>query len=367
MATPETELIITPEVTMNDLRRMQRQMEKTFDNIADYAQKQLAQDLEKGSKKGLVKGFRDAITKSQGFKFSQQRLKEGGSHIKSMVAGGILAGIAVAGGRADEVLNERVEGLQSIKRQAGALGISEGETLRLQTVLQASGIEEGEIEPTLTAFSQLLAQAKTGDDKTLSNFTQYGTTEDSLRAFLISLGKESKEDRVADLQKVFGEDASAKIGTLAGVDILDKINELKKLGVNLDVDYLNDKFLKADNTLKAKSQADAVVRYQTQMHSIDSTSPTMVNKQEQIRLKRIEMDDQLLRSYSTLAEGQISLEKTILSLTSVVNSIIPYLEPAFKALSNGADGIVGFLNNPQGWVGQKLDGIKQAIKEVKLF
>lgn len=199
----EAELMILPDVSMNDLKRTMDRIDGVMKDSAKKAGNEFRQELAKGITKGIKEGRKKL---GGGIQAGYDKVGGAGGIMAGMMAA-MTAGFASVIARADAgtaLIEARMDASNApaLTATGEATGLSAGETLKLWKMAQRAGFEDaGDFSEMMTNILIKVREAEAGEDPLLTQFKGMRGIE-LYEAVLGSLAQADKADRLMWMDKL---------------------------------------------------------------------------------------------------------------------------------------------------------------------
>ena len=296
-------------------------------------------------------------------------LRTVGGALKGLLTGAAVAMIANPLEKLNEKLNSTLSYADQITTRAAAIGTSAGRLAQVETVAKSAGISN--IDQILTRFQTVLAKARLGEDKTLTQFTKY---DDTLTAFLNVIkslqGIENADERTFAVQKIFGRENAAKMSELIAVDFAERWGQIfgemdvgkirkaaspfvvnvgktraqtKETGADVGFEGLADEFDLIFERLGGLEDKQAVKSQRRMFEDFISKSETITGKlieaQDEAERRRLETENVQIKSFEQFARMAEETEKTKTILAELQKALVPTIVKGVAVL----DGLYTFV------------------------
>jgi hypothetical protein len=261
----EAELIISPNMNEQDLKKAIKKLNTALEKVAEKAGNELEKEIGKGGMAGIKKIGQMMKGKNLGGK-----AMAGGSRLAKVTSGGVI-GLALAGitnlnhqvGIAQGSI-ESIAGFRSpLARGAGvtdSLGGKRGQTAAIQRTFANSGIDEDNIIDITKEIAKFDSEARSGADVYLKN----------------QLGETANDTMINTLSAIQGLDGAAQTVALEKLGMDEAIPEMIKVMQSFGDD--NDAFRKSleittadtDREQEALDTAEKAQAFQTRLENFNN-------------------------------------------------------------------------------------------------
>lgn len=283
-------------------------------------------------------------------------LKTVGSKLKSVIAGGAVAGITAMVANPIENLNqsmdETLRRYDDLNSRAKQLGVSSGQLYQATAIAQSAGIEPDDFRSILTAYAVKLGEARKGEDTMLAEFVDEENIITGFFKMLKSLQGLEASERMYFASKIIGEDDSAKLAELINTDLLERQRELfgnispedstKEIEIITKPDKnisdndnkknrtASEQITQAIQRLSNVEERQAVLRGQRDLNDLivksQSITNETVNLQNELLKKQDEVENAQLKTYEAFVKMQLATEESKRILAEMQASIAPAVE-----------------------------------------
>lgn len=299
-------------------------------------------------------------------------LRTVGGALKGLLTGAAVAMIANPIEKLNEKLNSTLSYVDQITTRAEAIGTSAGRLAQVETVAKSAGISN--IDQILTRFQTVLAKARIGEDKTLTQFTKY---DDTLTAFLNVIksikGIKDVDERAFAIQKIFGKESAYKLSEFIAVDFEDRwrqifgemdVGKIRKAaspfvvnvgekaqaqaqasekGREIGFEGLAEEFDLIFERLGGLEDKQAVKSQRRMFEDFITKSETITGKlleaQDATERRRLETENVQMKSFEKFAKMAEETEKTKTILAEIQQALIPTIVRGVEAI----DGLYNYV------------------------
>jgi hypothetical protein len=325
-----TFLKVQPVLDTTQAQKLENDLNRRFTRVA----KNFSTGLEKAS---------DALHK--GLEFG----------LKALAGGGLLA---VLINPLDNVLT-RIDNVLKTADDIGTvakdLNVDPAALQNLQNTFKVYGVSNDEFLQLLNKFSTQLGLAKTGQNDTLSQFSQMGTLEAFNKALQAIKEIKDPAQRAAMEQAVLGRSATGGLREIINTSDIERQNKLNQVAVqdpaafNKAIDKTGQ-LEELQRTLEVQNQRDALMRDMQTIneHTIIALSDLQKSRDQNLSTNIANADNMIAiaKTVDTLAQEVLKLTGPLFKLlVPALPKIIEIIDKTVTILTQCMDGIIKFFGN----------------------
>jgi hypothetical protein len=321
---------IQPNMSPEDAKKLEDDLNKRFNRVAKKA----------GS--NLQNSFKNAA-------------KTAGKYLLGGIGIGSIASILTNPfDKVNEDLNQTLDRFDNSAQKSEQFGVNSAKYFRAERIAESFGVED--FETIINRFSGSLEAARTGEDKTLKNFTQDKDVIDAFTAFTESLSSMTANNRNAALDRVFGGRMGLRVGDLAAQSDENIKDRNRRIFGDKTDEQIATELKKMENLKDLQDIQDQrrIVR-ELELKSAAINRGTLEAQDSQARAK-LNTETQQLSQYQIYAQQTILQERMATTLDQIRSDVVSTLLPALQK-------IVDFIAKVPEWI----NNIIAAIKKINPF
>lgn len=321
-------IIIQPNMSPEDAKKLEDDLNKRFNNVAKKAGKNLGNSLGGAVKVGLL------------------------------AAAGAIAALIASNpfDKINEDLNKILDTFDNIQTFAGEFGVSSGKYAIAKSIAGSVGIDN--FETILNRFADKLEGARQKDEKGqikdpyLKEFLGAPDVIDAFYSFADTLKKMEPDRRNAALNEVFGGRMGTRLSEFVQTDLKERYDAIFKAFPNLKEQELT-KFLNEKGDLEDYQK---ILREQNKFRELmlmgKATTKGTIEAQAAVNRAEITKGVQQLSEYQSYAELKLVQERVATTLDGIRSDLTTTLLPILQTMAD-------YLKQIVDWIRNKVDAIKQ--------
>lgn len=252
-------------------------------------------------------------------------LRTVGSKLRSIIAGGAVAGIgAIMANPIDSLnstLDETLRRYDDINSRAKQLGVSSGQLFQATAIAKSAGIQEEDFRAMLTAYAVKIGEAKEGKDAMLSEFMNENLVTGFFR-MIESLRALTPEKRAYFGAKILGEDDVSKLAELINIDVKERHRQI--FG-----NITSEQTTRAIEKLAGTEGKQSILRGRLDVENLLAKSQVItgetVRLQNELERRQKDLENKNLSTYEAFMKLQMVTEEGKNILANIQQTISPQI------------------------------------------